>query len=79
MGEWGYSSTFLDLGTKMAVSGQLHAPAPLPPVPIGLAWTPRREKYCTAENLTRFYRLSYPAVDTLKFSVGHLRLPSFVL
>jgi hypothetical protein len=39
-GEWRYSATFLDLGTRMEVSGQLHAPAALPlvkelPVPIG--------------------------------------------
>jgi hypothetical protein len=27
IGEWRYSSTILDLGTKMEVSGQLHVPA----------------------------------------------------
>jgi hypothetical protein len=29
-GEWRYSSTFLDLGTRRRASGQLHAPAALP-------------------------------------------------
>jgi hypothetical protein len=33
MGEWRYSSTILDPGTGMEVSGQLHVPAALPPVP----------------------------------------------
>jgi hypothetical protein len=40
MGEWRRSLNILDLGTKMEVTGYLHAPAALttgkePPVPIG--------------------------------------------
>jgi hypothetical protein len=34
MGEWRYSSTILDLGTRWGVSGQLHAPAVLPPAKL---------------------------------------------
>jgi hypothetical protein len=67
MGEWRYSSSILDLGTKMEVMVIFtHAPATLPlgkepPVPIGeevwwapeLVWTlQRREKSYTAENQT---------------------------
>jgi hypothetical protein len=66
MGQWKYSSTIVDLGTRWKCV-QLHALAALspgkePPAPIGYeaGWAPepvwtlwREEKSCTIENRTR--------------------------
>jgi hypothetical protein len=57
MGDWRYSSTILDLST-MSVSGQLHAPAPLPPrkelqVPLDrmLFGLQSRSEWCGVEKI----------------------------
>jgi hypothetical protein len=71
MGEWRYSSTILDLGTRKKLSGQLHAPVVLhsgeraPAYPLhrslggpraGLDTVEKRKIYCLCRELNPCYQ-----------------------
>jgi hypothetical protein len=73
MEEWMYISTFLDVGTRWRLSGQLHAHVALPPgkqapVPFGLeaVWVP--------ESVWALWRLTgiEPGSDQEKYLATHI-------